>query len=387
MEFVPWGGSEVLWSSAATVLTERGHHVIASVKFWPNAHPELTRLENHGVQVHFRKKPKRTLLGRVVKKLKRGNTQKGTMPPEEAFLRSLAPDLVCVSDGGVLGAMPWLTLCNQLEIPYVALSQANSEQWWPNDDRVDPAREAFREAQKCFFVSHANRSLFERQIATALPNAEIVRNPFNVPWDEAPAWPATTNADDRWKLACVGRLEPNAKGQDLIVDVLTRPFWKETPLQVSFYGAGVCESGLRRLVSENGLDDRIRFAGHVHDIREIWASHHALILASRYEGLPLAVVEAMLCNRPVIATAVAGIPEVVEHGVNGFLADAPTTPLLDTAMRSAWDARHQWETMGRVAGESIRNEVPRDPAIDFANRLEAVVRNRTRMVSSGPVLK
>ncbi len=54
-------------------------------------------------------------------------------------------------------------------------------------------------------------------------------------------------------------------------------------------------------------------------VPDIWAANHLLVMPSRFEELPLAMVEAMLCARPVVATDVAGHKEIIEEGVTGFL--------------------------------------------------------------------
>jgi glycosyltransferase involved in cell wall biosynthesis len=115
------------------------------------------------------------------------------------------------------------------------------------------------------------------------------------------------------------------------------------------------------------------FAGHSADIEQVWGAHHALVLPSRHEGMPLTVVEAMLCGRPCIATDVAGNRELIRHAINGFLAKAPTVDLLDEAMNDAWDARDQLKDMGDTAAADVRRWVSRDPAEDFACELEALV--------------
>ena len=92
------------------------------------------------------------------------------------------------------------------------------------------------------------------------------------------------------------------------------------------------------MVEHLGLTN-VEFAGHQNNIEEIWRKHHALVLPSRFEGMPLVVVEAMLCGRPCIATDVGGNRELVRDGINGFLAKAPTVELLDEAMNRAWDNR------------------------------------------------
>ena len=83
------------------------------------------------------------------------------------------------------------------------------------------------------------------------------------------------------------------------------------------------KDSLERLAEHLRLGDRVIFGGET-SVTDIWASNQVLALASRYEGLPLVIVEAMLCGRPVVATNVAGHSEVIEDGRVGFLADAPT---------------------------------------------------------------
>ena len=107
----------------------------------------------------------------------------------------------------------------------------------------------------------------------------------------------------------------------------------------------------RELAAFYGLDNRVAFCGQTEDIREVWHTHHALVLPSRGEGTPLAMVEAMLCARPVIGTAVAGIPEWVRHGRNGFIADAATVGSYAVALETAWQQRAQWRTLGAHARE------------------------------------
>lgn len=67
------------------------------------------------------------------------------------------------------------------------------------------------------------------------------------------------------------------------------------------------------------------------------------------EGMPLVIVEAMLCGRPCVATNVGGITEWVEDGQSGFIANAVTIGAFDAAMEKAWAAREQWPAMGQYA--------------------------------------
>ena len=112
--------------------------------------------------------------------------------------------------------------------------------------------------------------------------------------------------------------------------------------------------------------------GHVENIDQVWAAHHGLILPSRYEGLPLALVEAMLAGRVSIVTDVAGNRELVEDNITGFIAKGPTAAMLDEALERAWNNRHKWAQMGEAARGFALNHIPPDPIGTFANRLLAI---------------
>ena len=136
-------------------------------------------------------------------------------------------------------------------------------------------------------------------------------------------------------------------------------------------GTGGCRSTVRdvnanfeRLVKIHGIEDRVDFLGHIPKITEAWLDHHVLVLLSRTEGLPIAVVEAMLCGRIVVATAVAGNAEVIEDGVTGFLAAAPTVHHFSEALERAWEVRSNWSAFGERGARRIRALVPEDPVLD-----------------------
>jgi glycosyltransferase involved in cell wall biosynthesis len=298
----------------------------------------------------------------------------GVKPPEDLnWMRILdfKPDLVCVSHGATSCGIEWMQRCQDAGIPYASIAQANFEQWWPDDQRRLEISRAYAAAKKTYFVSNANLTLFERQLATPLPNSEVVWNPFNVRWNACPPWPVD---DGTIRFACVGRLEPGAKSQDLLFQVLALPKWRVRPVTLSLFGKGPWEICLRCLAEMEGIGDRVNFAGHVENIEEVWRTHHALVLPSRYEGLPLSMLEAMLCGRPVIVTDVAGNREPLEDNVTGFVAESPSVRHLDEAMERAWQRRQEWQTIGAAAAVSIRIRIPKDPAQVFADKLLALVR-------------
>jgi len=361
----PWGGSEELWSRAAKHLAQLGHAVAASVVGWQPSARQIVEIRDAGISVVERIETPGSRARKAVRRLLGQSASSIEINRRAAWLQAMRPDLVVVSNAAVFDSVEWMEASRFLKIPFVSVAQANAEHFWPTDAVAKRISDVFFAAEACFFVSNRNRDLFEEQIGGMLSNAEIVRNPFNVEYNAAPDWPETKG---QWKLACVARLEPGAKGQDVLLHVLAQPKWIERPLHVTLYGAGACKESLVR------LSDRLRlrsvsFAGHVDDVQTIWQRNHALILPSRYEGMPLAVVEAMLCGRPVIVTDVAGNAELVDDGVTGFVALAPTVGLLDAAMERAWAQRLEWRKIGELAARRVRHAIPADPAIIFAERL------------------
>lgn len=355
LEGYGWGGSEELWSQAARILVKRGASVGVCVKNWDKPVPQVARLKESGCQVKYRRTTRRFQAF--------GN--KLSLRSVEAWLKRSRPELVVISLACHSNGVAFASLCSDNKIPYALVVQAAGEHAWPVDEELNHLSSMYRNARVCYFVSKNNQRLVERQFGLTLCNAAIVRNPFKVPYDVNLDWPSFDNGI---RLACVGRLHPASKGQDILFDVLKQDKWRQRDLHISLVGSGPNEQSLEALRKENKLD-KVSFVGSVSDVTSIWDSHHALILPSRYEGLPLVLVEAMLCGRPCIVTDVAGNTELVDDNLNGFVAAAPTAPLLDEALERAWRSRAEWQDMGRTAACKVREAVTSDPATAFADEL------------------
>lgn len=363
-----WGGSEILWCRTAEVLLAAGHQVMISLGADAEKFPEIRKLRDSGATVVQHKFINASRKNRLVSKLLTKSPKTPGFQPAWDRVLGFQPDLVFISDSGIYNSLHWMESARDSGLPFVSVAHANAIHWWPNDHFASRVAKAYRAARKCFFVSQANLEMFRMQFGEALSDAEIVRNPFNVPWEVDLPWP-TRAAEAPWKLACVGRLCPEAKGQDLLIGMLAMEKWRSRALEVTCFGEGPWKKSLQKWVLQHGLDKTIRFAGHVSGVEMIWRDHHALIMPSRYEGLPLSIVEAMLCGRPAIVTDVAGMTEVVEDGETGFVAEYPSVKSLDSAMERAYLARDRWQEMGQRAAQRIRELVPRDPAGELAQRL------------------
>jgi len=82
----------------------------------------------------------------------------------------------------------------------------------------------------------------------------------------------------------------------------------------------------------------------------------------------------MLCGRSVVATDVAGA-EVVEDGITGFLAEAPSVRCVGNALERFWGRKEKAKEIGAAAAERIRQLVPPDPARVFADKIRGLLRD------------
>ncbi|NOT33780.1 MAG: glycosyltransferase family 4 protein [Candidatus Eisenbacteria bacterium] len=120
---------------------------------------------------------------------------------------------------------------------------------------------------------------------------------------------------------CAGRLE-SQKGQDVLLDALALVHGRGIAFVAAFAGTGGEQAALERRATELGLADHVRWLGQVEEIGPLLLAADLVVMPSRWEGLPLTLLEAMARGRPVVASAVGGIPEVVEDGVHGRLVPA-----------------------------------------------------------------
>jgi glycosyltransferase involved in cell wall biosynthesis len=368
---VEWGGSEALWAGTALHLAQAGYPVRAFKTNLNARQPALQALLAAGCRL-TELSPAPALLRRLANRLlpyRPPHTYGERLLARQ--LRAWRPELVLLSQGANYDGFRFAAVCRQLGLPYVLLAQKVTTGAAPYPQERALVQASYLAARRSYFVSHHNRALTELQLGLALPGAEVVWNPYNVPFQGADTWPAP--ADGVVQLACVARLYLPDKGQDLLLQALAQPQWRARAFQLTLYGAGPDESAIREMVQFLGLQHRVRIAGHVADIDAVWQRHHALVLPSRHEGLPLSLVEAMLAGRPAIATDAGGIAELLTDNETGFLAAAPTVAALSEALERAWAARTRWPQLGAAARARARATVPADAPAALAHKLLALV--------------
>jgi glycosyltransferase involved in cell wall biosynthesis len=358
-----WGGSEELWGGAALCLLGQGHEVFAGLIDWPGPAPKRDNLRNAGCRIALRIDVP-GFKDRILNRIRPNSRQILKQNPVPRELIAFQPDLVVISQMFTEDGLEWMEFCKRYGFPYVTIVQAATEYHWPSDDIVPRLRAGYLGALKTYFVSEHNRRLCETQIAAALANAEIIWNPYSHDLDGIIPWPETSG--DYYKLACVGRIQPDAKGQDILIDVLAQPKWKERAVDLTFFGNGCNRQWAEDYCRMRGV--KATFGGFL-PVKEIWREHHLLVHPTRKEGMPIVMLEAALCGRPVVATSTAGIPEFVEDGVNGFLCSFAEASFFDEALERAWSERNRWPEIGASAYSIAKAKIDGRPERNFAEKL------------------
>ncbi len=151
-------------------------------------------------------------------------------------------------------------------------------------------------------------------------------------WFSAAA-PMLSEAD---ALVCVGRLSPQ-KGQLVLLEAFAAARAAGASGRLVLIGDGEMRGIVEERIGALGLGDSVALLGWQDEarVRSELLQARALVLGSFAEGLPVVIMEAMALGRPVIATRIMGIPELVEHGSHGWLVTPGNVEQLATAMQEA----------------------------------------------------
>lgn len=161
-------------------------------------------------------------------------------------------------------------------------------------------------------------------------------------------------APDPRRLVCVARLSAQ-KGLPLLIEAVGQ-LRGLPPFRIDIIGDGDQRPNIEARIAELGIGDRVRLLGWCAPDRVVSevATARAFVLPSFAEGLPVGIMEAMALGRPVIATAIAGIPELVD-AQTGWLIPAGSVEALTGAIRAALDATTETlAAMGEVGRARVR---------------------------------
>lgn len=181
------------------------------------------------------------------------------------------------------------------------------------------------------------------------------------------------------RLVCVGRLA-GQKGQLLLLEALTLVAAEGIDFEMILAGDGPLRPALEERLRVLSLGGRVRITGWLggEAVRRELLAARLMVLPSFAEGLPVVLMEALALGRPVVTTYVAGIPELVENGVSGWLVPAGSAPALAGALADA--LRAPTETLARMG----RAGAARVAALHDASREAAKLAEMFRATAADP---
>jgi len=161
------------------------------------------------------------------------------------------------------------------------------------------------------------------------------------------------------------------KGHRVLLEAMRRveteegtPAWK-----VAIAGEGAERADLEGFIAEHGLAGRAILLGNRDDVPDLQAAADIFAMPSLWEGLPLAVLEAMFAANPVIATTASGIPEAITHDENGLLIPPGDPDALAAAIRRLLRDRALRERLGARARERAQRDFSVGAMADGYERL------------------
>jgi glycosyltransferase involved in cell wall biosynthesis len=162
-------------------------------------------------------------------------------------------------------------------------------------------------------------------------------------------------SDDEFLWLTIGRLTAQ-KNYPCLLQALSRVVASRPRTRLLVVGRGSLHSELPDLARRLGLTNDVSFLGYRANVPSLLAAADAFILASRYEGLPNVVMEALAAGVPVVGTAVGGMDELVGEGVSGYLVPPSSPETMTLAMRRMMDAskedRREMGMRGRAMMQS-----------------------------------
>ncbi|MFO1256650.1 MAG: glycosyltransferase family 4 protein [Sphingomonadaceae bacterium] len=177
---------------------------------------------------------------------------------------------------------------------------------WPAD--ASHVSRLLREADGITAVSGAVRDAAKKSANLSEAAVRVIANGVDTRF-----WSPGESRARSPNLVSVGRLEA-VKGYDLLIDAVYRLHRRGMPVGLTLIGSGSQEPLLRGQAERLGLGGHVRFAGSLDPdaVREQLRESGVFVLSSRSEGMPLALMEAMACAVPCVATRVGGIPEFAQ---------------------------------------------------------------------------
>lgn len=183
-----------------------------------------------------------------------------------------------------------------------------------------------------------------------------------------------------FKVGVLSRLIP-LKNIEAVIVATARLTEMGVDIETEIGGGGPSEPSLRALAEQLGVAGRVRFLGWRRNVGELLASWHVLVMPSMHEGFPLAALEAMAAARPIVASRVGGLAELVVDGVTGILMSPGDTDALIGGIAGLARDRDRALNMGKKGWQRVHsNFSTRAMAKRFAGVYDGLLERKMQLV-------
>ena len=163
------------------------------------------------------------------------------------------------------------------------------------------------------------------------------------------------------RILSVASLSPH-RGFSALIDACARLIQAGVDIECRIVGDGRLRRVTEQWIARQGLSDRVRLLGALpqHEVARLMGEADIFVFPSiiavdgQMDGIPLSITEAMAAGKPVIASAISGIPELVRHEVNGLLVDAAYAQRIEAAIRRLAEDPALRERLGKAGRETVR---------------------------------
>lgn len=348
-------------------LLKAGHEVLWFVAPIDWDHAQVTRLRQAGVRtMPLPDAP--TAYSRLRRLRQFADQLRAPRPTLEEALSRFGPDHLFLNQAATWCGIqhPFFEALQAYPGSYSLICHSNFPRPPLPPEALARARRLVAGAASVFFNSQWCRELAELQLTAPISAGHVFQVPVRFRFEQPLPWPRTQTP----RLAMVSRLDVFTKGMDVTLQAVAQLHREWVPLRLSIYGTGHDEGYLRELARFLNMDEAVVFKGHADRIEDVWREEELLLLPSRFEGLSVAMVEALGFGRPVLRTPYGGAAEWIEDGVNGYLCPAAEVPLLCAALRRALGERERWPEMGRRGHAKVKANLHPDPASLFLEALQ-----------------
>lgn len=240
-------------------------------------------------------------------------------------------------------AMEWVSLADTTGIPVIGMSH----------ESYGASRASSRHARVKRLFANADRLLLLTQEDADAWAREGLGNVGSMP-NALPIEPTHVASLDEKVVVSLGRLSYE-KGYDLLLEAWRKVFAQHPDWTLRIYGVGDELPALRSQARESGIESAVDFAGQTDDVEGALRGTSVFALASRAEGFPLSLLEAMVCGIPCVAfDCAAGVREIIRDEEDGLLATAGNVDRFADQLTRLLDDEELRRDMGARARENVQ---------------------------------